>query len=379
MCDLEQLVAVRSSSLHRVLKKRESRLKREQDGLKSLIGGLVGGPALLKEWEREWRDNFGGMEKDEVEGDDAGAGSDDEDGDGDDSDGDDGEEGRARKKVKATKAPKKEKPSKPAPPPPVPAVPGAVPEKRKRGRPRKIPLPPAIPATTLTPMEGATATMVPLPTMPLQHDVVTTSSSQSAPQYLLAVFAFFSVFNSPLASSFTRSDTHSHAQNHTHHGTVLTAHPNITPTSSTAAVGHSYGFSELVQAFHLLVSTLVFFYIVLPWFSGVLRHNPLTSTLLHRIHSYTTLRHKTAPASVVVAIAHPKDAQRAALIDSLSPVTRGAPDESVQLRRALGVSTGIFGLMQSVIKAARIDRGLEMNQLEQRAWVRLGELVAFDG
>ena len=36
--------------------------------MKSLICGLVGGPALLKEWEREWKEKFGGQEKDEVEG-----------------------------------------------------------------------------------------------------------------------------------------------------------------------------------------------------------------------------------------------------------------------------------------------------------------------
>ena len=29
--------------------------------------------------------------------------------------------------------------------------------------------------------------------------------------------------------------------------------------------------------------------------------------------------------------------------------------------------------------AARVDRGLEMNQLEQRVWVWFGELIAFDG
>lgn len=33
--------------------------------------------------------------------------------------------------------------------------------------------------------------------------------------------------------------------------------------------------------------------------------------------------------------------------------------------------TGVVGL----IKAARVDRELEMNQLEQRAWVRLGGLI----
>lgn len=363
----------------RVLKKREARLKREQDGLKSLVGGLVGGPALMKEWEREWRDKFGGEEKDEVEGDDAAAGSDDEDGDGEDSDGED-EEGRARKKSKVAKAPKKEKPSKSAPPPPVPTVPGAVPEKRKRGRPRKVPLPPAIPATTLTPMEGATAVMVPPPAMPLQHDIVSPVSNQSAPQYLLAVFAFFSVFNSPLTSSFGSSNAHDHSQNHTHHGTVLSAHPTMMPAAAVTVARHGYyGFNELVQAFHLLVSTLVFFYVVFPWFSGVIRHNPMVSTLVHRMRSYTSRRHKTTPEPVSPGIGHSKDAHRAALNDALSPATRGAPDEATQLRSALGVSTGVFGLLQSVIKAARIDRGLEMNQLEQRAWVRLGELVAFDG
>ena len=65
-----------------MLKKREARLKREQDGLKSLINGLVGGPALLKEWEREWRERFGGEERDEIEDDDAAGAGDDEDGDG---------------------------------------------------------------------------------------------------------------------------------------------------------------------------------------------------------------------------------------------------------------------------------------------------------
>lgn len=361
-----------------VLKKREARLKREQDGLKSLIHGLVGGPALLKEWEREWKERFGGEEKDEVEGDDAAAGSDDEDGDGEDSDGED-EEGRARKKAKVAKAPKKEKPAKPAPPPPVPTVPGAVPEKRKRGRPRKIPLPPAIPPTTLAPIEGATASMVPPPqtAAPMQQDIVSPVSNQSAPQYLLAVFAFFSVFNSPLTSGYGQANSHTHSGSHTHHGTVLTTQPTMIPTASFTP-RHNYGMNELVQAFHLLVSTLVFFYIVFPWFSGVLRNRTLMSTAVRRLRVYTTRRHRTTPVPPSPTVAYSKDMHRAVLIDALSPATRGAPDEAARLRKALGVASGVFGLMQSVIKAARIDRGLEMNQLEQRAWVRLGELVAFD-
>jgi len=72
-----------ANSYRRVLKKREARLKREQNGLRSLIGGLVGGPALLKEWEHEWREKFGGEEKDEIEGEEAEPMSEDEDGDED--------------------------------------------------------------------------------------------------------------------------------------------------------------------------------------------------------------------------------------------------------------------------------------------------------
>ncbi|KAI0371313.1 hypothetical protein BV20DRAFT_965501 [Pilatotrama ljubarskyi] len=359
----------------RVLKKREARLKREQDGLKSLISGLVGGPALLKEWEREWRERFGGEEKDEIEGEDAGA-SDDEDGDGDDSDGED-DEGRARKKAKVAKPPKKEKPYRPPPPPPVPGVPGAVPEKRKRGRPRKNPLPPTpVTATNPSPMvaapSAAVATVFPAD-QPLQETYMQSMPQQSAPgqqptqQYLLAVFAFFSVFNSPLTSSH-----HSHAASHSHtrHGTVLTPH---SPTDTQMPVPSSsgYGFHEVVQVAHLLVSTLVFFYVLVPWLSGALKQ----SSFLSRISSVFGRSEK----DVTPVSAQHKSSTRAALMAALSPAARGCDDESTQLRAALGVSTGLVGLLQSVIKAARKDRGIELNQLEQRAWVRVGELTAFDG
>ena len=76
------------------MKRREARLKREQDGLRSLVSGLVGGPALLREWEREWAQRFGGAERDEVEND--GSATDDEGDDGESEDGGDEEEaGRA--------------------------------------------------------------------------------------------------------------------------------------------------------------------------------------------------------------------------------------------------------------------------------------------
>ena len=77
----------------RVLKKREHRLRAEQAGLKSLIAGLVGGVALVEEWEREWKMKFGGEEQDEVEGE-------GEDGDDEGSDDDESEEEELRKKRK---------------------------------------------------------------------------------------------------------------------------------------------------------------------------------------------------------------------------------------------------------------------------------------
>ena len=63
--------------------------------MKALVAGLAGGPALLKEWERKWRQHFGGEEKDEVEGDDVEG--DDEESDEEDGDNGDEEPGRKRK------------------------------------------------------------------------------------------------------------------------------------------------------------------------------------------------------------------------------------------------------------------------------------------
>ncbi|KAI0674530.1 hypothetical protein C8Q78DRAFT_601273 [Trametes maxima] len=361
----------------RVLKKREARLKREQDGLKSLIGGLVGGPALLKEWEREWRERFGGEEKDEIEDEDAAAGSDDDE---DDSDGED-EEGRARKKAKVAKPPKKEKPYRPPPPPPVPGVPGAVPEKRKRGRPRKNPLPtspvaPMEPSPLVSSVPANMASVFPTE-QPLQEPYMQAQPSapvQQAPQhYLLAVFAFFSVFNSPLTASHR---SHAAPHSHAHHGAVLTPH-SPTETQVPIPTSSGYGLHEVVQAAHLLVSTLVFFYVLVPWISSALRHNGA----LARLSSLFLRPAKGASpvSSIAVVDAKHRASSHAALTAALSPAARGSTDEPSQLRAALGVTTGVLGLLQSVIKAARKDRGIELNQLEQRAWVRLGELIAFDG
>lgn len=368
----------------------------------------------------------------------AAAGSDDEDGDGEDSDGED-EEGRARKKPKVAPKPvpaKKERPPRP-PPVPIPTIPGQVPEKRKRGRPRKnpLPIPPApvvahvAPAPAPHPRAPATATAaammgaVPPPiystvdhslhTMPMQQDVTmhqhqvpvqqVVEQQQGNSQYLLAIFAFFSVLNSPLASSYSRPTAHPHPQ-HSHHGHVLSETPvgpyavPIMPPSGPSSTHTILGYNtpDLIQAFHLFVSTMVLFYVVMPWLSDILKRRQSSSFISH-ITSFFTRPHahipstptpeppnlqsstKTIPGARQPAVNPLNTPECQNLVEALTPARRGAADEAVVLRRCLGVSTGVLGLMQGVIKAARHNQGIELDQLEQRAWVRLGELVAFDG
>ena len=260
----------------RVLKKRENRLKAEQAGLKTLVAGLVGGAALLKEWEREWRQRFGGEEKDEVEGDDVEG--DDEESDEEDVDDGDEELGRKRKRPKFPGVPKKAVAERKTS---TPATGGdsGVPEKRKRGRPRKVVPPPATAPTVVPPL-------VPPPQIqPLKTQDQTMLSSQeqwmqvhqqqqqSQPQqYLLAVFALFSFFNSPLTSSSSPASGH-----HQHTGTVLTSlHPPLAyapeiisqfaaPSSSPVSGADAWGWKEYVQMFHLFVSIVVLASCVLSW------------------------------------------------------------------------------------------------------------------
>ncbi|KAJ7573538.1 hypothetical protein C8J56DRAFT_1173570 [Mycena floridula] len=217
----------------RVLKKRENRLKREQAGLKSLVMGLVGGSGLLREWEREWKENFGGEEKDEIQDEDL---EEPEGGSEDDVDPDD-EVGEGRKRKKPRVTAKKEPVVREKKPvvPQAPTADGVIPEKRKRDRPRKQALPP-------------------VPVQPLAHDVcmqhqpITQDSAHQ--QYLLATFALFSFFNSPLTSPSYSYSPHSTT------GTVLSSHP---------AIQAAWGWREAIQAFHLLVSFFVFVSIALPW------------------------------------------------------------------------------------------------------------------
>lgn len=257
----------------RVLKKREQRLKAEQAGLKTLVSGLVGGPALVKEWEKEWKAKFGGEEKDEVEGEDEEV--DDEESEDDDGDDGDDEPGKKRKRPKlSTGALPAKKPAEKKKPAPVLLVQGndsGIPEKRKRGRPRKV-LPPPVafsgeqdevmhPPTSFTAAQHQQL-----------HQWAQQQQQQSQPQqFLLAVFALFSFFNSPLTSSWSSASS-SHG---THAGTVLTAaHPPLAyapdiisqfaaPQLSVVPAG--WDWKEYVQLFHLLVSLLVMASFICSW------------------------------------------------------------------------------------------------------------------
>ncbi|PBK98782.1 hypothetical protein ARMGADRAFT_1162057 [Armillaria gallica] len=279
----------------RVLKKREMRLKREQDGLKALVSGLVGGSALLHTWEKEWREKFGGEEKDEVDVLDIDLPeSDDED--------NDEEEERRRKK------PKVEVPS-PLPTTSVPAGPPVVPEKRKRGRPRKV-IPPVAPVEKI----GAKL-----------------EAQSQAPQYLLATFALFSFFNNPFSTTASTSE-------HTHEGVILSARPHSTVST----------YQSLIQAFHLLVSVLVFISILWPWvgkIKGRFNFNFGAFRAAKEVRGQSMTR-------------------TASLLAALEPAKRGKQGEAKRLTTALG-----WG---------RKGESFEEKGLEQRAWVRLGEICVFN-
>ncbi|OAX39844.1 hypothetical protein K503DRAFT_715705 [Rhizopogon vinicolor AM-OR11-026] len=361
----------------RVLKRREIRLKREQEGLRTLILGIPGAEPLLAEWDHEWAKKFGGPERDEIDNEaEAYEGSDDEDGDGED-EGDDSE--RARKKPKLTKAPTAKKDKNPS----VPAAPvadglaGTVAEKRKRGRPRKIrpsappTIAPAAPVLLSNPV-GA----------PVQGDVNMQASQPQ--QYLLAVFALFSFFNSPFTST-------SAAHPHTHQGSVLS---HVTADSTTIPTTASWSWNSIIQAIHLFASVLVLITIVVPWLplprqvqrAKIMRLIPFSSFIygqaalsgthqsdepLSPPHSPDISDSESDGDSTSTEGNTRAQQSKGPLSDALAQ--RGSQDEREALIDALGLTTGTFGAVRSLFTRRTVTKSSE---LERRAWVRLAELVA---
>lgn len=343
---------------------------------------------MLEEWEREWKEKFGGQETDEVEGEEAEPLSDDDE--GDDEDADEGlteaPDGRARKRAKIIKAPKDRRPAIPA------TIQAAldmtaghtsstisvVPEKRKRGRPRKVitTVPEEISMSVGTQSDFTSSVMV-----SEEHNIVRPATAQNigqAPQYLLATFALFSFFNSPLSYSSSPS-----AHPHTHSGTVL-GHTHTQAVPNTVEV--SYGWREIIQAFHFLVSVLVFLSIILPWLPVTLKGDRLLSFFPSLFRSiFSTLKHNTTRPTPTSTSVKPHITKTTStlgpptLMDALNESNRGALEEADHLRCALAVSAGLGGLLQVAFsRKGRTGLGSERKRLEQRAWVRLGELAVLD-
>jgi hypothetical protein len=325
----------------------------------------VGGSSLLREWEKEWKLNFGGEEKDEVEGDDI------EDLGSDEEDDEDEDEGRKRKKPKIASAPKKDVAKKPPPPPPQPIMgPDGnliVPEKRKRGRPRKVqPLPalavsqPAsfpqldLSAFSMPQSSFQTPQPQPQPTEAQPQPVQAQPQQNMGPQqYLLATFALVSFFNSPFSPPTPPASNHS-GQSHSHSGHVLSGHSSsyMTPLPQMGWTLH-----DVIQICHLMVSAAVFLSIVLPWLPKSL-HFSFTSSPMTPSRS---------PSS---------------LASTLLPDRRGHPDEAEQIYATLGgQDIGLASAMKRLLtgKGPKRDVGFQRQGLEQRAWVRLGELCVAEG
>ena len=387
------------------------RLKREQEGLKTLVRSLVGGPALLKEWEGMWRERFGGAEKDEIEHEDGEADDEDEDEEGEGEDREDVDEeegGKKRKRMKAdnsnstSSATTKAKPKKAAPAtmstpsvisPSLTMVSeqfstnGVQPGKRKRGRPRKVPLPLSpesdmqsfLPAASQSDvkMEVDSNTGFANGVSHQQNDgeqfVQGQEQSQTQPQpqpvqYFLAVFALFSFFNSPATSSSSSWATQG-PHGHTHSGSVI---PNKVDAEASAAwtehpkvLGPGFGWRDAVQTVHVIMSFLLLVSIVIPWLPRAtrIRFNRLVPRVLSPLFSGSIVTHSQAAKpsdqsdnsdddSTSVSEEEKSDLYVRSLFHSALRRGREMPtaaEEIEVLREALGLGTGILGLCTSMV------------------------------
>ncbi|KAL5514220.1 hypothetical protein ACEPAG_2308 [Sanghuangporus baumii] len=423
-----------------VLKRREMRLKREQEGLKALMRSLVGGPELVQQWEKMWRERFGGPEKDEINAEDAEA--DDDDGE-DDDEADEIDEGgitsgRKRKRTKGDPVLSANGDEKKITVPgvsgysqpmqPVPIIPSQTysssatgipisipvqPGKRKRGRPRKVQPPPlAAPQRTFEnpfasqPFQQDRSAMGPAsngvqmkidPASILQADLQPSPLPKSQPsqQYLLAVFAFFSFFNSPLSYSSASYWT-SPSQNTphgAHTGSVLGG-PSFGDESfgqvGARATRAIFGWRDAVQFTHLVVSVLLLLSVIAPRFPGIARlipHvlKPMLSIPLVPVGSGVI----HAPQVLEGQFANEEEkadaGMRMELLAAISKSRTLAPDMEVEvLREVLGLRPGISGLIVSLTRQlgspsqSRSRFGLERRMLEQKAFSRFAELIAMD-
>lgn len=302
-----------------------------------------------------------------------------------------------RKKPKVESQPEKKEKRKIAPAAPVTAngaagfISGAAPEKRKRGRPRKI-QPNAAPQV----ITSGTPVVVSDPSVVLQGQAVLQITTQhiQPQQYLLAVFALFSFFNSPLTSAPSK-------QHHTHEGIVLSHVSHAASASSSSFSPLGWTWNEVVQVVHLLASVLVLVSIVVPWIpfpsplsqSRILKLLPFSSAI-HQTGTAVKFKHEmsdlpTPPVSPQISDtdsdsgsssnetvraedhSRPSNGDSNPLLQALA--SKGSSDEYDKLIDVLDVSPGVIGLIRGAI-GLRSSR-VAAYPLQHGAWVRLAELI----
>ncbi|KAG8970717.1 hypothetical protein FRC03_004099 [Tulasnella sp. 419] len=273
-----------------VLKNREIRLRRENQGLKSLLNSLVGGPALLREWEAGWLEKYGGEEADEAV----------LESECDDEEGSDDEEEKPRKKPRISKPTtplvKKEQISSVSPTSGVTET-----GKRKRGRPKKVS------DTTIShevPLVAHFGTdLASHRELQSNATAVPVSADSSPAKYLLGVFLFFSFFKPSPNTSVHKPQTHSN-----YSGSVVT-HPGVSSPPSSILAG--FRLSDLAHHSHTVISAILILSLLWPFISS--------------LHLGRWLRHKE----------NRQPADQA----TLQIKGRGSLEDWHRLRRLLGIGT----------------------------------------
>ncbi|EJD36284.1 hypothetical protein AURDEDRAFT_117126 [Auricularia subglabra TFB-10046 SS5] len=371
-----------------ILKARENRLRKENDGLKTLVGSLVGGPQLLDAWERSWREKYGSERDDEALI--AGDGGSDED------DSDDEEQARPAKKAKKAAAP----PMLPAPvalKPKTPTLDPQTGEKRKRGRPRKNPLVAPAPA--------------PAPSAPVQ---MPQHAQPGQAQYLLAGFALFSLWNNTPGSSSSSSSAGQGAGGH--EGFVVA---NVRVDDAHAAGKFQWG--HAVQAVHVIASLAILASIAIPFVRRRWASRRIATTApvgakagvsLDASDSETDLSASVISAASSAGPATPSleaDADLASVASSedegivMTPKAKATfpykhpldgreaekkPLASAQLAGVLGAHGGVaevvasgVGYALSSVRVPGLGRPVSSNEDAERieAWARLAEALVVEG
>ena len=325
------------------MKRRGERIQREYDGLKALVFSLVGGRELYENWEREWREQFGGEEADI-----------NEEEDGDDDEGSDDEDEKPKKRARtspSTAPPQKEVKVEVAPPPPA-AIPGPGPGelKRKRGRPRKVQ--PTVAASETPPASGP---QTPSYTFMPQQQTHSQAVGADRGKLFLGVFLLFSLFNPPSSNSL---------HSHTHSGTVLgSISQSFLPDSATQYVSspglQPLATSKLVNYAHSAVTLVLFISVMMSIFPSY----------THRLASFWR---RSPPKNLV----QPSDLE----------------GDKERLQAALGCRSVNFPMLISAVAvgtwyafwawlghfAGIRPRPISVT-LERRAWFRLAELELADG